>query len=147
MTTLSGLVAILDINGAITGYRDLGPVPVQVKDGRVLPVEDIRPPLGEGEDYGAPTVEKQAAKVVRTWPVVTEPTILSYADFRERWTPEELSSMAAALGSNPGVLEVVITARTQGHVNLSGKTAGDAKKLFVALGVLTKERADEVFKA
>lgn len=72
---------------------------------------------------------------------------LSYDAFRSRWTEEELAAMAQALTTDPRVLEVVIIARSQGRVNLSSVIAAAAKALFVEVGVLTSERADEVFSA
>ena len=145
MTTLSGLVVLLDAQGGITGYRDLGQVPVQIKDGRVLPVEDIYPPLTKGEVYGPPTVEKLADKVVRTWSVVTESVQLDYGVFRLRWTDAEREALHAARKTDWRVDDFVGLAQAQGHINLTGPVAPQAKALFVALGVLTRERADAVF--
>lgn len=70
MTMLSGLVAILDADGQPTGeVRDLGPKPVQVKPGKVAPLEDARPALAEDEVFGAATVEVVGGKAVRTYSV------------------------------------------------------------------------------
>lgn len=81
MTKLSGVVAILDDQGAVIGYRDLGPVPIEVKPGRVLPVEDVKATLAEGQVLGAPVVVKRSDKVVRTYAAITpEPAPPSLED-------------------------------------------------------------------
>lgn len=69
MALRSGLVAIVDA-GAVREYRDLGNIPVECKPS-VLPVEDIRPPLSAGDEYGAATVELRADKVVRTFSIIS----------------------------------------------------------------------------
>lgn len=73
MTELSGLVAILDEHGRFVEARDLGPNPVATKPGRVLPLTEDRPPLGDGQGYGEATVEIIDGKATRHWPVIDIP--------------------------------------------------------------------------
>ena len=68
MTKLSGRVAILDANGSVIGTRDLGPVPVEVKPGLVLPLDEVRENLAEGERHGAPVYSVRSGKAVATFP-------------------------------------------------------------------------------
>lgn len=69
MSKLAGLVAILDEEGAVVGYRDLGDTPVEVKPGRALPVDDLKPGVASDERYTAPVVEIVNGRVKRTWSV------------------------------------------------------------------------------
>lgn len=72
MAQLSGVVAVLSVDGlTVIDVRDLGPRPVDVKPGRVLPLVESKPVLTAGQDYGVPTFTIAAEKVTRTWPVVT----------------------------------------------------------------------------
>lgn len=68
---LSGLVAILDENGGVIETRDLGPDPIAVKPGRVLPLIEDRPALGADQTYGAPTYEVGESEVTARYPIVT----------------------------------------------------------------------------
>lgn len=72
---LSGLVAILNEDGSVREIRDLGPEPVVVKPGRVVPVEDQKPT--DGKEYAPTPVSELTAsksKVVREWrEVIREP--------------------------------------------------------------------------
>lgn len=73
---LSGRVAYLDESGAVTQVRDLGPDPVVVKPGLVVPIEDRKldgpctePPLSEF------VVSK--GKAICQWiPLETEPRLI-----------------------------------------------------------------------
>jgi hypothetical protein len=53
---LSGLVAVLNQDGTVHSVKDLGPELVAVGS-HVLPLEDVSPPLGEGERYGEVSYE------------------------------------------------------------------------------------------
>lgn len=75
------------------------------------------------------------------------PVLVPYGTFRARWQPSELQAMFAAKNADWRVEDYVTLASAQGHVNLSGSTAAQAKTLFVAMGVLTAERADAIFAA
>ena len=66
---MSGVVAILE-GGAVVELRDLGPSPVAVKPGFVLPVVEDKPALGVNQTYGEPTFEIGPTAVTRHWPVV-----------------------------------------------------------------------------
>lgn len=67
---LSGLVAVPTEDGH--EIRDLGERLVPVAD-NVLPVEDVRPPLGKGKVYGAPANRVENGRLVRTFPVIAAP--------------------------------------------------------------------------
>ena len=75
------------------------------------------------------------------------PLLVPYGIFRARWQPSELQAMFAAKNADWRVEDYVTLASAQGHVNLSGPTAAQAKALFVAMGVLSAERADAIFAA
>jgi hypothetical protein len=80
-------------------------------------------------------------------PLPAPPVLVPYGDFRARWQPTELQAMFTAKNTDWRVEDYVTLASAQGHVNLSGATAAQAKTLFVALGVLTVERAETIFAA
>jgi len=68
---LSGLVAILSDDGlSIAEIRDLGPEPVDVKPGRVVPLIDTHPVLKSGEKEGTETIVLNGDHADRTWSVV-----------------------------------------------------------------------------
>lgn len=73
--------------------------------------------------------------------------VVDYGAFRARWTAEEREALHAARQSDWRVDDFVGLAQAQGHINIGGSVAPQAKALFVALGVLTAERADVVFAA
>ena len=73
MSKMSGLVAILGDGGSVVSYRDLGPDPIDVKPGMVLPVVDVRPDLGARQHYGDLVVVVGESEVTRTWPVENDP--------------------------------------------------------------------------
>ena len=76
-----------------------------------------------------------------------EPILIPYGAFRARWEPEELEALFAAKKADWRIEDYVTLASAQGHVNLSGSTAAAARALFVALGVLSEERASAIFVA
>ncbi len=69
MAELSGLVGILDEEGNFVEVRDLGPRPISVKPGRVLPFVEIMPQLEADQRYGEPSVEITEQQIVKTWPI------------------------------------------------------------------------------
>ena len=74
MTELSGLVAILSDDGqTVIETKDLGPDPVGVKPGRVLPLADVEPTIPAGYARGEPIYTIEADKVTRTWEVTKLP--------------------------------------------------------------------------
>ena len=75
------------------------------------------------------------------------PTLIPYGVFRARWQPEELQGLYAAKNADWRVEDYVTLAAAQNHVNLTGSTAAAARALFVALDVLTEERAETIFAA
>jgi hypothetical protein len=69
---LKGIVAVIDEGGVdVVEYRDLGDDLTAVAD-NVLPVEDERPTLAEGEAYGEPEVSIADGWVRRVYPVVSD---------------------------------------------------------------------------
>jgi hypothetical protein len=86
-----------------------------------------------------PTAEEIAAGPM------AQPVIIPYGVFRARWRKEELEALFAAKKTDWRVEDYVTLALAQGHVNLSGPTAAEAKTLLVVLGVLSAERADAIF--
>jgi len=73
------------------------------------------------------------------------PILIDYGVFRSRWLPAELEALFEARKLHWQVDDFVSLAGAQGHVNVSGPTAAQAKALFAQLGVLTVERADVIF--
>lgn len=94
---LSGWVAILNVAGnAVTEARDLGPQPINVKAGRVMPLVDDAPPLADGETFGAASYEIRENDVLRTWAVEPAPRrLIAKSIVLSRLTDEQLN---AALG-------------------------------------------------
>lgn len=65
---LSGLVAILNEQGAITEVRDLGPKPIAVKPGRVLPLVDMKPAEAAAHrPVSADQITIEKGRAVRQW--------------------------------------------------------------------------------
>lgn len=71
--------------------------------------------------------------------------IVPYGTFRARWDTAELEALFEARKVHWQVDDFVSLASAQNAVNLSGATAAEARSLFVSLGVLTAERAEEIF--
>lgn len=70
MAELSGIVGILDEEGNFIETRDLGPKPIVVKPGRVLPFVEVMPKLGKDQTYGVPVVEIAEDQIIKSWPVI-----------------------------------------------------------------------------
>jgi hypothetical protein len=68
-----------------------------------------------------------------------------YSAFRARWTQGEVQALFAAEQADWQVRDYVNLATAQGHVKLGGATANEAKAKFIALGVLSAQRANEIF--
>jgi hypothetical protein len=71
--------------------------------------------------------------------------VVGYGEFRARWQGAELQALFAAEQADWRVRDLVNLAAAQGEINLTAATATAAKALFIALGVLTAARADEIF--
>ena len=98
MTELSGLVAILSDDGrSVVEIRDLGPDPVAVKPGRLLPVIDKVPALAAGEMLGEVSYKINKASVTRTWAVAKAP--LPELEPYQFFAMLDLSGKAAALNA------------------------------------------------
>ena len=75
------------------------------------------------------------------------PVIIPYGVFRARWEPGELEALFEARKTHWQVDDFVSLAAAQNAVNLSRSTAAEARSLFVSLGVLSAERAEEIFSS
>ena len=74
MSKLSGLVAILTEDlSSVQELKDLGPTPIGVKPGRVLPLEDIEVLAPEGYHLSNEIFTILEDKVIRSWEVVKDP--------------------------------------------------------------------------
>ena len=74
MTTLSGLVAILSDDGkSVEELRDLGPKPVGIKPGRVLPLEDAEVEIPADHHLEGEIFTILEDKVIRSWEIVKDP--------------------------------------------------------------------------
>lgn len=80
-------------------------------------------------------------------PAPTPDVILSYGDFRLRWTDAEKASLHAACAAMWQIDDFVGLARAQGSVNVSSTTGLAAKAALVTAGVLTQARANVIFSA
>lgn len=133
---------------------------VQIRDGVVVNRAVAHEPLPpdwfpEGETW----IETEEAQIGWshdgkdfTPPPPPEPeppaaVIISYGAFRALWTDDELAALFAAKKNDWRVEDYCALAAAQNAVNLSGETAAEAKALFVAIGVLSEERADVIFGA
>lgn len=101
MSTLSGLVAIINEQGEVEEFRDLGPTPVAVKRERCFPVIDVRPELSDGQEYGDPEITVGEDTVTRTYQAVSMSAHYSIPKdiIWRRVTDAEAEIMDAALGS------------------------------------------------
>lgn len=84
---LSGKVIVLDTREV----RDLGPTPVRVKPGTVLPLREVVPNLAAGEQLAGYSDSDQVSEVVRTWAKASLATLkaLKLAALAERrWLSE-----------------------------------------------------------
>ena len=71
MTELSGLVAILadpgGLGAAVLDVRNLGPDPVPVKSGRVIPLVEVFPTILQGEELSGSSIMHDGVTATRTW--------------------------------------------------------------------------------
>ena len=114
MTTLSGLVAILSDDGqSVVEVKDLGPDPVAVKPGRVLPLENVEPTIPAGYERGEPSYAIGADKVTRTWAVVKSdlPDLAPYQFFSMLEISGKKSSLDAFINALPPPSNIVARAK------------------------------------
>lgn len=95
-----------------------------------------------GEPPTAAQIDVALAEVDAAGALVS---VLSYQEFRARWTEAELEALFGAERSDWRVRDFINLATAQGDINLATPTAAAAKALFVTLAVLTTARADKVF--
>lgn len=122
MTKLSGTIAVLSSDKTFLYTRDLGPNLVDVKDGLVLPLEDIDPPFDPITQVKlGPDVVVTQSKVTRTWTVRNK-------------TPQEFDAGKDLVVSS---LDLTIFKVLFNHENriraLEGKTAVTANQFKTAL--------------
>lgn len=91
-----------------------------------------------------PSDEEIAAEADRL-AALPEPVLIGYAAFRSRWTDPEKAALHGARAVSWQIDDFISLATANGNIDLS--IANEAKAAFVAAGVLTQERADEIFSA
>lgn len=96
-----------------------------------------------GDDYfvdaigDAPTIDEIAA-------ILDPPQLqIPYVDFRDRWTDPEKSALHNARAASWQLDDFIGLAQSQGYIDLTAASA--AKAAIVAAGVLTQQRADQIF--
>lgn len=72
-------------------------------------------------------------------------TVFDGAEFLGRVTDDEYAAIIAAAAQNAQLARWLDIFRLRGEIDVAGTTAQAAKAGMVALGLLTQERADEVF--
>lgn len=78
------------------------------------------------------------------------PVKVSYLDgatFLARVTDEEYGAIVAAAGQHVQLARWLDIFRLRGEIDVAGTTALAAKAGMVALGLITKQRADQIFAA
>jgi hypothetical protein len=73
--------------------------------------------------------------------------VVNYAVFRARWTDAEKEALHEARLTSWQIDDYVELALAKNAVDVSGPTAGVAKGVLIAAGVLTGQRANEIFSA
>lgn len=143
MATASGLVAVLnEEKNAVKEVRDLGPVPVSIKAGFVLPLVVVRPALGPNQVHGNYTDIIAADKVTRTFTVITlDLNLIDQKTLNDALTAE--GSIVRSLGlvlfqainqQNLVVLDTVNTIRGKLVPPLAAFTVADFKAALAAKG-------------
>lgn len=114
MTTLSGLVAILSEDlQSVENVKDLGPDPVAIKPGRVLPLENVEPTIPAGYERGEPSYAIGADKVTRTWAVnkLPLPDLAPYQFFSMLELSGKKAALDAFINALPSPQNVVARAK------------------------------------
>jgi len=78
-------------------------------------------------------------------PVPVPPTVISYTEFRARWSDAQKAALHAARAASWQIDDFIGLAQAQNSVNLDPVVAGPAKTAIVAAGVLTQADADTIF--
>lgn len=98
---LSGKVAIIQ-NGVVAEVRDLGPDPVSVKPGTVLPFIEVYPELGAGDELAGYSDEIGKDSVTRTWAKTTPRRMIRKSVVQTRLIDAgKMGAAYAALAANP----------------------------------------------
>lgn len=95
-------------------------------------------------------IEALVSEIINPAPPPPEPVTITYADFRARWTVDEMRRLSDAEDDAPRevrwkIRDYVRTATAANQVTPTGEGAEEARRLFVELGVLTEERAAKIF--
>lgn len=77
-------------------------------------------------------------------PAPPAPTVISYVDFRARFTAQELTDVWAAAMADPSALDLVFIALSEGSVNLGGAKASEFLDKMVAANAITAQRKTEI---
>lgn len=72
-------------------------------------------------------------------------TILSYEEFRARWSDAQKQALHAARAASWQIDDFVCLAQAQNNVNLTSAEGLAAKAALVSAGVLTADEADRLF--
>lgn len=72
-------------------------------------------------------------------------TVFDGAEFLGRVTDDEYAAITAAARQSPQIGRWLDTFRLRGEIDVAGATAIAAKAGLVAAGLLTRDRADEIF--
>jgi len=74
-------------------------------------------------------------------------TVLTYPEFRARWSDDEKAALHAARASSWQIDDYIGVAQAANLVDLGSDEAVAAKAAIVAAGVLTHDRGDVIFAA
>lgn len=125
--------AVIDEWGGVWGQSPGIPNPLELPNGDVV--------------CGAKTYEDYSGYTLIPWEMDDDArpkrTKFDGADFLARVTDEEYAAITGS--NNIKVRRWLDTFRLRGEIDVSGVTAKAAKAGLVALGLLTRERADEIF--
>lgn len=88
----------------------------------------------------------QAVAYLEANPPTADPVFTNYENLRERMTPDERRAILTARRADWRVDDFVTWASSVGdRIDLMGKNVAEARAALVAAGVLTEERAVEIF--
>lgn len=82
--------------------------------------------------------------IVEPLPAPPAPTILSYVDFRARFTAQEMTDVRVAAMADPEAMDLIFVALAEGTVNLAGAKASEFLDKMVAANAITAQRKTEI---
>lgn len=106
---------------------------------------DVKPTPGTDERLVGPTFSVGDGPdfvTTATWTVETtpRPTVISYNEFRARFTAEELPLVKAAVWADADALDLSMMASANNSVDLLGQTADDFLSAMVMAEAITPQR-------